>query len=393
MTDNDKLEAILKEISTIFHLNSDYIDLIRENVLLRAKYYRNIKPDFSDEIIYINNSSNIMDFFLNRLINNVRDYQYNYVYNPNTLENEEYSTEKQLLKLSSFKTIGDIAQKKLENRLSDISKDLIDKVNRKIISHEFGHLFQTSYSGTVGKYDTKYKELITNLNKKYPETFIIPNNSDELILKQNGLIPTLTEEGKNSIREYYANKERIILLDDIFNEDESLQIYNIDSPQGKYDLGNNCYKNIYNFESINFKITTYARMMKLILGSNMTFKVLYKDGIEFYEFFDRYEKYATEIFKNGVLNKKPVVSCILDALERIKKTNSLRDAINLDIFFTKCLENRVRYMLNNNASSDDIKSIKMIVNEFITITTRCKDGKLEHQFMIDNIKKMIDSYR
>ena len=392
MSDNEKLDAFLNELSIVFHLNSEYIELIKNNIILRANYYKNIKINFDNETTYINNSSSTMDFFINRLIHNVRHYEYNNVYNPNAIEDEDYNYETQTLKLSSLKAIGDIAIKKLKNRLPEVTQEQADLVNKKIISHEFGHIFQTCFNGIIGNNDIKYKELITNLNNKYPDTFIIPYYEQKLVLEQNGLIPTQAEDGKNGIREYYSNKERIILLDDIFNEDEALQIFHIDKVQSKYDLGNDCYKNVFNYESTNFKITSYARMMKLVLGANKSFRSMYQDGIEFYEFFDQYEKFATEVFKNGVETKKPVVSCILDALDRIKKNNSLRDALNLDLFFAKCLESRIKFFLKQNISKEDIISIKMIVNEFITISTRCRSGKLDHQYVIDKIKKMIDSY-
>ena len=392
MSDNEKLEALLKELSIVFHLNEEFISLIRENIILRSEYYKGTEINFDNETTYINNSSSTMDFFINRLIHNVRHYEYKNVYNPNTIEEEDYSYETQTLNLSSLKAVGEVALKKLQNRMNDVTPEEAQRINRKIISHEFGHIFQTCFNGIIGDNDNKYKELVTNLNTKYPETFIIPYYEQKLVLEQNGLIPTQCEDGKNGIREYYARKERIVLLDDIFDEDESLQIFKIDKVQSKYDLGNDCYKNIYNYESINFKITTYARMMKLILGSNKSFRVMYQNGIEFYEFFDQFEKDATEVFKNGVESKKPVVSCILDALERIKKTNSLRDALNLDLFFSKCLENRVKFLLSNNVSDKEMNEIKMAVNDFITLTTRCTSGKLDHQYEIDKIKKLIDNH-
>ena len=393
MNDNEKLEAFLKELAIVFHINDEFIAFIRENIVLRANYYKDIKINFENETTYINNSSSTMDFFINRLIHNVRHYEYSNVYNPNNVESEDYNYETQTFKLPSLKAIGDIAVKKLQNRMDEVPKETAELVNKKIISHEFGHVFQTCFNGIVGDKDNKYKELITNLNNKYPNTFIIPFYEQKLIIEQNGLIPTLVEDGKNGIREYYYKKDRIILFDDIFNEDESLQIFHIDKIQSKYDLGHDCYKNIYNYESINFKITTYARMMKQILGTNKSFRIMYQNGIEFYEFFDQFENYATEIFKNGNESKKPVVSCILDSLERIKKNNSLRDALNLDLFFAKCLEGRVKFLLKQKVTPEDIMTIKKIVNDFITYSTRCTSGKLDHQYVIDNIKKMLDKYK
>jgi hypothetical protein len=389
---NNKLDLLLKEISLVYHLNDEYISDIQENILLRANFYKNVKINFDNETIYVNNSSTSLDFFINRLIHNIRNYLYTNVYNPNNVEDEDYDVNTQTLKISNINTIGDISINKLKNRMPDVTPEIANIVNKKIISHEFGHALQTSYSGIVGTKDNKYKELIQNLNTKYPNIFIVPYYEQKLVMRQNGLIPVDIQDGKDGIRQYYANKERIILIDDIFDEDEALQIYKLDRVQGKYELGQDCYKNIFNYESNNYKITTYARMMKYILGSNKSFRIMYQDGIEFYEFFDQFEKLATEIFKNGVESKKPVVSCILDALERIKKNNSIKDILNLDLFFTRCLEKRVKYFFKENLSKEEINGVKKIVNEFSIILTKCRSGKLDHDYVMDNIRKIINKY-
>ena len=389
---NNKLDLLLKEISLVYHLNDEYISDIQENILLRANFYKNVKINFDNETIYVNNSSTSLDFFINRLIHNIRNYLYTNVYNPNNVEDEDYDVNTQTLKISNINTIGDISINKLKNRMPDVTPEIANIVNKKIISHEFGHALQTSYSGIVGTKDNKYKELIQNLNTKYPNIFIVPYYEQKLVMRQNGLIPVDIQDGKDGIRQYYANKERIILIDDIFDEDEALQIYKLDRVQGKYELGQDCYKNIFNYESNNYKITTYARMMKYILGSNKSFRIMYQDGIEFYEFFDQFEKLATEIFKNGVETKKPVVSCILDSLERIKKTNSIKDILNLDLFFSKCLEKRVKFFFKEKLSTDEINGVKKIVNEFSIILTKCRSGKLDHDYVMDNIRKIINKY-
>ena len=392
MTDTEKLEAVLAELAKVYSLTSEYISFIKDNIVLRCVYYRKMNLNFDNETIYINNSSTIMDFFLNRILHNIRGYDVNKVYNPNNTEEEEYSIDNQRLKLSTQKVFGEIVTKKLQNRIENINDDLAKLIDKKIICHEFGHVFQTAYSGIIGKDDTKYKQVINNLHEKYPSTFIIPYYEQKLVIRQNGLIPTTIDDGKDGIREYYANKDRIVLIDDIFNEDEALELYRTHVIQGKNELGKDCYKNIFNYESTNYKITSYARMMKLILGNNKSFRTMYQNGIEFFEFFDQFDKLATEVFKNGTESKKPVVSCILDALERIKRNNSLVDTLNLDLFFTKCLEKRIKYFLKDNVTKDDIIEMKKIVNEFVIRLTKCKSGKLDHDFVIDNIKKMIDAY-
>ncbi len=392
MNDTEKLSVVLIELSSIFHLNDEYINLIKENILLRSSYYHNIDIDFSDETIYIKDSSSSLDFFINRLINNIRDYSFNNVYNPNNNEKEEYNFETQVLKISNPKVFGEITRNKIINRNPNVDDKLLNKVYKKIMAHEFGHAFQTSFTGVIGKNDTRYKQLVNNLNSKYPDTFIIPKYEGELTIKQDGLIPTLIEDGKHNIREYYSNKERIILIDDIMNEDESLMLFNDNEIQGKYNLGMNCYKNVYNYESNNYKITSYASMMKLILGDNKTFKTMYKNGIEFYEFFDQFDSIATEVFKYGIKTKKPVVSCILDALDRLKKNNSLRDAINLDLFFSKCLQKRINYFVNQNPTHEEIKDYKRMVGRFMKLLTICDNGKLDHEYVIDEIKKVLNNY-
>ena len=157
MTDSDKLNSVLDELINVYHLNGEYINLIRDNIVLRCNYYKKIHLNFDNETIYINNSSTIMDFFLNRLLHNIRGYEYNNVYNLNNAEEEDYDIDTQKLKLSSLKAVSDVSINKLKNRLPDIDEDTARQINKKIICHEFGHVFQTAFSGIIGNNDSKDK--------------------------------------------------------------------------------------------------------------------------------------------------------------------------------------------------------------------------------------------
>ncbi len=388
----EKLDIALTTIKDIYHLDDLFITTLKDNLETRAKYYHSIIPDFKNEIIYLKECSSIGDFFLNRLLHTIRTFEYNYVFNSNNSDNKEFNNETQTLKLSIKKSLNDITFSKLKNRMTDLNDDIVLKVNKKIQSHEIGHALQTNYSGTIGYNDTKHNLLINTLVDHYPNIFIKPSDNNELTLIQNGLIPLVKDDNYKAMRTYYSKKENIKLLDDILNEDEALRINNINEIQNKYVFGNDCYKNIYNFDSINYKITSYAREMKIVLGLNNTFHAMYIDSIKFYDFFDSYKTIATMVLKNNKPSKIPVITCILDSLEKVKD-NSLYDALKLDLFFSKCLENKIKYLLKHNINENELLILKKNVDEFRKLTVKCDIARLNHDDVLDNIDKLLKNYK
>ncbi len=390
MSDEKKLDVVLNCIKIIYHLDDFYISIIRDNITLRVNYYNSIIPDFSDETIYIKNSNTITDFFLNRLINNIRNYGYDNIFNPNNKDMKEYDEKKQLFKLPAEVLLKDYAKSKLNNRINDVDKDLVNITVKKMISHEFSHALNINYSGYIGYDDNKHNQLVNMLSNNDPNTFIDPSNDKELEIIHNGIIPIEKDDEYQRMREYYAKKEDIGILDDIFNEYEALKIHDI-KIQGKYFINKKCYKYIYNYETTNYKISSFADEMGLILGKNKVFNILYKDEIKLYEFFDSFEKLSTQVLKNNVESKKPVVSCILSSIVNVKNNNSIVDNLKLDLFFSKCLKKRIKFIINSNKDIkiEYVEKIKELYHDFRRCVIKSDTEEFDHDEVFYRIHVMI----
>lgn len=386
MSYEEKLDIILKNIKEIYRLDEEFISIIKDNIDKRVKYYNDINPSFNNETIYINNSSTIGDFFLNRLLNNIRSYGYNFVIsNPNQ---KDYDIEKQTLTLTTSTTKGDLTINKLKNRIDNLTDDQIKKTYNKIMFHQFGHALQANFNGLIGKNDEKYNLLIKKLVEEYPNIFIKPLSVDDLEIIQNGLIPVIKNDDYNNIRTYYSKLEDIELINEIFNEYEALIINNIDV-QALYPIKNECYKYVYNFESTNYRITSFAFEMAILFGKKKTFEIMYKNSIDFYTFFDSFIHITTAILKENKKSTEPTVELIVKHLSNIKKENSLKSSFILDNFFLKCLEHKIKHLLENNNSTELKNSFKKDLEEFKKHSVKCDTANLEIDILYSKIESLL----
>lgn len=385
----NKLDTVLNNIDEVYHLDEKYINSLKDNIILRTNYYKNIKPSFKNESLFIKDASTIGDFFINRLLNNVRSFEYNYVYNSNNSGYKDYNDKNQTLRLTTREALNDVVECKLKNRMFDVLPENVDKSCKKITAHEIGHALQVNYKGLNGEKDVKHELLIIRLERKNPNTFVRLESKEDLEIIQNGLNAIYIEDEYKAMRNYYSKKEDTSILDDIFNEDEALSINGLLEVQNKYYLGNDCYKNIFNFESFNYKITNYAKEMKLVMGLNRTFKSLYLDSSEFYNYFDSFRSLASSVFNQYDLTRQPVVSCIIQSLLEVKNNNSLYDALCLDLFFSKCLEKRIKFILKHQLSEKDIQTLIKNVDDFRLMTVQCDKARLGHEDILDSLTRLL----
>ena len=385
MNYEEKLNIVLSTIKEVYLLDDTYIQILKDNIDSRVSYYSDIVPTYINETTYINNSSTIGDFFINRLLNNIRYFEYNFKYNP--LNNRDYKYEYQTLSLSAPNVLSEITTSKLKNRLNNLDDELLNKTYKKMMSYEIGRAFHISFSGKTGYSDQKHDILIKKLNEKNPNIFLIPNNEGNLEITHNGLLPILKNDEFQNTREYYSKLENISLLDDLFSEYEALVLNNT-QVQDKYVMRDECYKNILNFESTNYKITSYAFEMSILLGKKKIFDLLYMDSISFYNFFDSFVHISESILKEKN-DSTPTTNEILNHLINVKTNNSLKSAFILDMFFLKCLEQKFKHILQNN-NSNDIKMLFMKeLNNFKNETIKCDVANLEIDSLFDSIVKFL----
>lgn len=386
MNFEQKLDIVINEITSVYNLNNEQANLIKQNIIKRVKMYRNISPNFTnDEVKIVANSSDIGDFFINRLVTNIRNYDFDQTYNKDNTLKGAYTSKNQALYVGNYKFIEDITLDKLKNRIQNVDTEMLRKASLNVFNHELGHALQTSFKGKYGNNDNKYMQLINNLSTKYPNEFKLQATEEVLNTMQKGMIVTRKDDKSKDARNFYSKNAYITHLDEIFNEDEALRITGVNQPQFSYDMGNGFSKNIYNYQSSNYKITSYGKMMKIIMGEKLTFKAMYEDSIVAYEFFDQFKDISDKIYHG-----KPPMFNILESLNKIKSESSLNESLKLDLFLTIWLQRRVAHDLKNpNLTQDDIDKIKNYTSEFNSQMTKNPNLVTQQVQIISNIKNMI----
>lgn len=386
MNFEQKLDIVINEITSVYNLNNEQANLIKQNIIKRVKMYRNISPNFTnDEVKIVANSSDIGDFFINRLVTNIRNYDFDQTYNRDNTLKGAYTSKNQALYVGNYKFIEDITLDKLKNRIQNVDTEMLRKASLNVFNHELGHALQTSFKGKYGNNDNKYMQLINNLSTKYPNEFKLQATEEVLNTMQKGMIVTRKDDKSKDARNFYSKNAYITHLDEIFNEDEALRITGVNQPQFSYDMGNGFSKNIYNYQSSNYKITSYGKMMKIIMGEKLTFKAMYEDSIVAYEFFDQFKDISDKIYHG-----KPPMFNILESLNKIKSESSLNESLKLDLFLTICLQRRVAHDLKNpNLTQADIDKIKNYTSEFNSQMTKNPNLVTQQVQIISNIKNMI----
>lgn len=386
MNFEQKLDIVINEIASVYNLNNEQANLVKQNIIKRVKMYRNMSPNFTnDEVKIVANSSDIGDFFINRLVTNIRNYDFDQTYNRDNTLKGAYTSKNQALYVGNYKFIEDITLDKLKNRIQNVDPEMLRKASLNVFNHELGHALQTSFKGKYGNNDNKYMQLINNLSTKYPNEFKLQATEEVLNTMQKGMIVTRKDYKSKDARNFYSKNAYITHLDEIFNEDEALRITGVNQPQFSYDMGNGFSKNIYNYQSSNYKITSYGKMMKIVMGEKLTFKAMYEDSIVAYEFFDQFKDISDKIYHG-----KPPMFNILESLNKIKSESSLNESLKLDLFLTICLQRRVAHDLKNpNLTQDDIDKIKNYTSEFNSQMTKNPNLVTQQIQIISSIQNMI----
>lgn len=386
MVFEQKLNIVISEMTSVYNLNNEQASLIKQNIIRRVKMYQNAHPDFTnDETKIVANGYDIGDFFINRLVTNIRNYDFDQTYNKENTLKGAYTSKDQSIYIANYKFIEDITLDKLQNRIHNVDSETLRKASLNVFNHELGHALQTSFKGKYGNNDNKYTQLISNLSTKYPNDFKLQATDEMLTARQEGMKATRKDDKSKDAREFYAKNAYATHLDEIFNEDEALRVTGVNQSQFSYDMGNGFSKNIYNYQSSNYKITSYGRMMKIVMGEDLTFKAMYEDSIVAYEFFDQFKDISDKIYQG-----KPPMFNILGSLNKIKSESSLNESQKLDLFLTACLQRRVAHDLkNSNLTQDDIDKIKNYISEFNNQMTKNPNLVTQQDQIISRINNMV----
>ena len=391
MNFEQKLDVVVNEMKVIYNLNDVQANLIKRNIISRVRMYQNLTPSFNtDETKVVKNSSSIGDFFINRLVTNIREYNFDQSYNKGNTDKGTYTSSRQSIYVGNYKFIEDITREKLQRRMPNVDSETLRKATLNVLNHEMGHALQTSFIGRYGYNDSKYNQLVQILSTKYPNEFRLQSTNEMLTATQQGMVPKNKHDSREKMRSYYSRMSFTTHLDEIFNEDEALKVTGVNQPQLQYDMGNGFSKNIYNYQSSNYKITSYARMMKIIMGESKTFQSMYEDSIVAYEFFDQFKDLSDKVFQGSTYAGKPPMLNILNALDQIRNQSSLVESQKLDLFLTGCLQKKVYHELKNpNLTQNDINNIKNYINEFANQMVRNPNVITQQDTIIVSIKNAV----
>lgn len=347
--DTQILEDVIQELINIYGLNPSLKNLFINNVLRRAHLYENISVPQLPETKVIKNIDDQVAFFLNRLINNIRDYNFEKDINLDGGKGD-YINGYQQLNMHSYESIKQAVQYKLANYLDHIDEKSLNLSVQKVLNHEIGHALQTYFTGAVGYNDKKFSSFLNRLHDKYPDIFFSCDElpSTPLAPAKTGMKVKEKNDEYAQARHFYAINAFTTHLDEIFNEEEALAVTNIDKPQFTYSYNETTGREVYNYDSSNYRITPYATMMKILLGKERTFKCMYSDSMPAYIYFDEFLDESKEVFKNS---KAPMFN-ILECLNNIKTAKDVKSyelfSLSLDLFFTKCFEKKMNIAISQS---------------------------------------------
>lgn len=381
MSDLEKIDIVLNEVQSVYGLTENTKNMLKDNIIKRASMYNGITPNINpEESSIIINPTSTVDVFLNRLVNNIRVYNLSNSYTPpNQLGNKgDYAGGSQTLGLESYNSIKDSVKYKFNNKGVSIPNEQLDICVRKVFNHEIGHALQHSFKGNDGMINNNYNIVVSNLAQKYPNMFQVPNKIP--IQQINGGVKTK----ESNI--YSKLDKQSTLLDEIFNESEALEISNMKNSQFEYNMkhGN---KKIYNYDSSNYKITSYGNMMKIIMGNEKTYRAMYEDSDIIYKFFDQFKDISKEVFKTN--DTTTPMQAVLIGLDEVRNKSNMDVANDLDLFFTKCLEKRVYHDLKNpNISNDELNRINNYIENFQNQMIRSSSNSLQQEIIINYLKEL-----
>lgn len=393
--DKQLIDVTINELVIAYKLSPSFGEMLKSNIIKRSELYDGNDVPQTNETRIIRNIDSISLFFLNRLINNIRTYSLDTKLDLSGNKGN-YISSYQTLDLRSKESIRRMISKVLKGKMESVSEDVVSKATDKVVDHEIGHALQTAFSGAIGTNDITFKTFIDGLNRKYPKYFFSYNDLgfEPLTKEKNGMkVSKRNDEYKNA-RDYYAPNAYLTHIDEIFNEDEALYVAGINMPQMSYSVGGVFEKKVYNYDSSNFRITSYGRMMKILLGKKDAFRAMYEDSIILYITLDEFQKEAEEVFglDEGIrLTPMMQVFGRLDTVRGSKlDKNVVPQAYELDLFFTKCLLNIVNRVLNApKLSSESIDMLIASVLEFKDSLMTSKTQVLETHNLCDEMVKQL----
>lgn len=394
--------------------NIRYRNIIKELMVnIIQKYETCGIKEIEDDQQYLIKSNNgkysVEDFFLNRLLFNVTEFEVK-----DSGGRADYSDYQRKITINRNK-LATLLDKYSTMLFTDEQKFLAAK---KVVMHEFEHALQTSfekgpYINDFEHYKSLYTRLLSanlsiQLNEIYDGRKLLQYSGNGRRI-QSGLMGSNDHDlYKKYVGTFYLNPNNNRYtsennINEIFNESEALLMSGSnENKQEFFPSGNRI--NVRNVESSNFLITNYGFMLKILIGEQKTFEGMYLDRNVIINYFNsNFGKIFEQVFGQHFRKKYPNIniydgwSILHMAINEAKysfedgaKEFSEVCHIKLNLALSLCFDKLIKEKINLGESFD---SIKQQWNEFANFSLYNNDvpknNALPHAQILNNLREYI----
>lgn len=397
--------------------NIRYRSIIKELMVnIISKYEKLGIKEIEDNQEYLikkdNNMYSVEDFFLNRLLFNVTNFEVK-----NNGNRAFFDPNSNSIFLNRGK-LSNLLDKFSNYNFTDEEKFLAAK---KVVMHEFEHALQTQYDkgpniNSVTNYKNLYKKLLEanmnlNLNPLY-DGRRIGNKLGKGNKKQSGVMGNENDIYKKYKGTFYLeqNDPNYFMednLNEIFNESEALLISGSNQNLEIIFPSGNRTK-VRNLESSNQLITNYGFILKMLLGEKNTFEGMYQDRNIIINYFNNnYGKIFEEVFKDHMEKHYPNVksfdgwSILNMAINETKYSheNGAKEYseichLKLNLSFSLCLEKMIKRRLDIGETFENAKQMWEEYTNFVVYNKDVEKNKeLPHIKVLFDLKEYIKKYK
>lgn len=385
------------------------------NIIL--KYETAGIKDIKDDQEYIlkskDNLYSVEDFFLNRLLFNVTQFE-------QTMEGNRAFYD------SYTRSVTFNRNKLLNMFKNNNSISIISKFNaiKKVVMHEFGHALETQFEkGPKNIYfsqDIKvYQQLYQKLKEKgfdnqLNELYDVNKHNimEEKKYSSGALISTglhlNSDIYKNYRGTFYLNKDSQKYYDEdnmneIFNETEALEMAKIDK-QIFFPFPSSNIVSIRNSESSNDIITNIADMMKILLGNSIVFEGMYLNRNVIINLFNNvYGDIINRAFREHLERKYPninfidpwsLLTAVVNEIKYSYENNNIKYSeiclLKMNLVLAECFNKKIVNEINKGASIDECRQEFLnFANYVISNNDNTKRMALPHIQMMNSLKQYI----
>ena len=411
LNDIESIERKIYELLTCYFYTDivptdEYIEYITLGIINRYYMYKDVYPKISTSedsftsyaIKDHNGYYNLEDFLLNRLFNNLKK-----VY----IDHDQSTT------ISSYQSINkaiyfakDAFSKYILNTLNGdkFKNKYLKKFIASIFDHELGHALKNrTFNGISLYHDNRailYENLIDILDEDNEELLDyipierIKSDNEIYINILQGLRTVYNYKYKDMIKSdddinfgigyNQMSLENYRYLNELFQEVESrYYMSSFDEPNYKRLIGkNDNYINITRPFSSYSAIFNYGDILLSLIGLKDFFQVTYLDSNKVLKKFNNnYRTISRSIFNN----KLSAINNVNITLEKIVNKKREKDYLKLDLFLTKCYEQKINEILENKISIKEIDKLLIDTNTIMLKLTLNKSSNLAHTIILKNI--------